>query len=113
MKNLIPHNIQIVENNSAFEVFINESLVGILKIHFNKYYSRNVYVGFDFSDYDFSSEILFAYLREKFNRPLQIMINSDEKEKINFIINGGFRLRRRCFEVAITREQFKNYNPQN
>lgn len=78
-----------------------------VRIHYykNPWHSRNCYIELELERYDIElAQETFAPLRRCITAPLQIMLRSDECEKINFIVAAGFELKRRCFELAVSRQ---------
>lgn len=81
-----------------------------VRIHYyrNPWHSRNYYIKMELEYYDIAwAEETFAYIRKHITAPLQIMLSSDEWERINFILAAGFELKRRCFELAVSCRDLK------
>ncbi len=73
--------------------------LGFVELSENAYHGRNLYV--DFSDVTLDLNAageISDQLVEQFDRPLQVMTESNQKELIEFLLAGGFELRRKCYE---------------
>mgnify|MGYP001380155387 CR=1 FL=1 len=74
----------------------------------NPWHDRNFYIQLELEHYDIEvAEDTFAAIRRHIRAPLQIMVWSHECEKIAFIRAAGFELKRRCFELSVSRQGLK------
>ena len=55
---------------------------------------------------------LFEKLHQMVHRPLQVMVDSENKELCSFLTAGGFQCRRKCFEVEAAAEDYTGPKPQ-
>lgn len=79
-------------------------------IHYykNPWHDRNDYLQLELERYDVeAAEDTFAAIRRHLTAPLQIMVWSHVCEKISFIRAAGFELKRRCFELSVSRQDLK------
>lgn len=81
------------------------SLPAGIRFYENPWHSRNCYLELGLERYD--SEVAketIASIRRSIKAPLQVMLSSDESEKIQFILAAGFQLRRSCVELLVSRQ---------
>ena len=101
--------ISILQSGECFEMLKNDILIGKISISENSFHSRNIYLDLDFdfllSDEKDCSE-LFTKLFSILKRPMQVMIYSDREDVCNMLINGGFEVKRRCFEAEVKSEDY-------
>lgn len=97
-KNGMPVNI--VRKDGRYAVFNQGSYFGEIQLSKNPFHEQNIYLNLNLKEYDpIMAPELFVQLKAELNRPLQVMLYSDEDEQINFLTAGGFQCRRRCYEV--------------
>lgn len=95
-----------IEQNEV-SVFWDCALIGKIELYTNTYHIQNQYLKIDSSLFDSAiSKELFWKLCNKLGKPLQVMVNSDRTDIIDFIVAGGFHLKRKCYEIEATA---KNY----
>lgn len=85
----------------------NGSYIGTILLYDNPFHIKNCYVKLDMEslDTEFSTE-LFERLKEIANRSLQVMVDSDQTVLTEFLIAGGFRCKRKCYEVEAGPEDY-------
>ena len=88
---------------SRFTVFFKQQVVGFVEIYENQFHNRNCYVKLELERYDRTrAKELFNLLQARVKRPLQVMLSSEEEEKITFLEKAGFRCKRKCYELCVT-----------
>lgn len=91
-------------NPDDYELFDDGESIGTLHTHRNEYHGRNCYLKLEFERRDFNPAPLFAALYEERQRPLHTMVPHPQQPTADFLVRGGFALRRRCFLMRVKRE---------
>lgn len=61
---------------------------------------------FELSCYDpMIADEFFKQIQQETDKPLQVMIDSSDIDKSEFVLDGGFVKMRRCFEVEVTKNE--------
>ena len=99
--------LKLQKTDDVCEVYQRERSIGSLRLYNNPCHTRNCYIKPELEQLntEISAE-LFKKLREMEDRPLQVMVESDESELIAFLRSGGFTCRRKCYEVEACREDY-------
>lgn len=88
------------------------SLPAGIRTYKNPWHSRNCYLELGFEQYDGElAKVTMATIRRSIKAPLQIMLSSEESEKIQFVLAAGFQLKRSCVELVVSRQDLKNPLP--
>lgn len=97
-----------------FSVFSQQQLIGFIETYENTFHKGNCYVKFEFENYNttLASEIV-DLLQERIKRPLQVMLSSEEMEKIFFLEKAGFRCKRKSYELCVTENDLCNAEKKN
>lgn len=92
--------VRLVQKDGKYAVYRDEQLMGFVELYDNPGHGKNRYVRLELEllDTEISGE-LFSGLRALAGRPLQAMVSSEDMELIAFLTAGGFRCRRKCYEV--------------
>lgn len=87
--------------------FWNGSYIGTILLYDNPFHIKNCYVKLDIEslDIEFSAE-LFERLKEIAHRSLQVMVDSEQTALTEFLIAGGFRCKRKCYEVEAGQKDY-------
>ena len=72
----------------------------MLTTHRNDFHNKNIYI--DFENEDISSMLSFRAIADKFDAPLQIMLEDKGDLKRNFILQNGFKLMRTCYSCEFS-----------
>ena len=92
--------VTLEKHENSFFVYRDQCSIGTVALHDNPYHMRNCYLELDLSSYpEEISRELFWQIVQEVNRPLQVMISSEELEQIAFLEVGGFSCKRKCYEV--------------
>lgn len=79
----------------------------------NPFNNINVYVDFDYDDMRDVNEDPFKVLYETYRAPLQVMLDSGDIEKRNFIEKWGFKKMRTCYSLEVSKEDMLYANHKN
>lgn len=86
-----------------YEIDLSCVKIGSVTITSNPFHDQTCHVSLRLDEYDLRlARPLCELLRAEFAKPLQVMLYSWETEKSEFLLHGGFRLARRCYEAEIT-----------
>ena len=97
-------------DNKAIEVK-NEG-IDIIKVpyYFNSFHNSNVYFKIDeVKLFDKVNSELLDKLSSYFGKPIQIIISSNKKDVANVLENLGFKRKRACYEVEVTKADYCLY----
>ena len=95
--------VTLEKHENSFVVYRDQCSIGTVALHDNPYHMRNCYLKLDLSSYpEVISRELFWQIAQEVNRPLQVMISSEELEQITFLNAGGFSCRRKCYGMEAT-----------
>lgn len=104
--------IELERESNRFAVFQAGRCVGTVELYDNPCHMGNCYVKLEPERWDTGiSAELFAQLREIANRPLQAMVRSDDAERTEFLTAGGFRCRRKCYEMEVSAADYRGGKP--
>lgn len=87
-----------------YELFADGESIGTIHTHQNEFHGRNCYLKLNFDRRDFDPAPLFAALYGQRQRPLHIMVPHPQRQTAEFLLRGGFGLRRRCFLMRVKRD---------
>lgn len=89
-------------DESAYEVFADGVSIGTIRTHRNSYHGRNCYLKLELERMDFDAAELFAGLYGEKQSPLHTMLPHPQQQAAEFLLRGGFGLRRRCFLMKVS-----------
>lgn len=99
--------ITLESNKNIVVVYVDEVYIGTICLSENPYHKQNCYIELNLEYYDNAiSAELFKKLAQMIQRPLQVMVNSDNPQIASILTAGGFVLKRRCYEVEATKEDW-------
>ncbi len=76
--------------------------IGTVSLRHNKFHASTCYFHMNLSTYDVGFAREFGEkLSAIVQKPMQIMLDSDEREKIRFLEAAGFRCKRKCYEAEV------------
>lgn len=94
-------------NQQEYTIFKNNQSLGNIKLYTNSFHTQNCYLQLNLNSYDIAiAAELFNLLSNEINKPLQVMTSSEDRELIIFLENGGFKCKRRCYEMEISPENY-------
>lgn len=74
----------------------------------NPFHAANRYVRFRCDRYDMAgSARLWSAIREREGKPLQVTADASDHALTGFLKAGGFRLRRRCYEMEVRQDDLR------
>ena len=86
-----------------YRVFCKSRDIGTVFFRPNKFHASTCHFDMNLSAYDVDFAPDFGeQLSAIAQKPLQIMLDSVEKEKIQFLEAAGFRCKRKCYEAEVT-----------
>lgn len=89
------------------DIFNNKELLGRVEFYQNSLHNHRVYLNFIFKDYPFDNASDISHLLlSHFQKNLQVMTSSANKELAKFLTKAGFVKRRSCFEHSETLETY-------
>lgn len=95
------------ESQNKLTVMEDQSPIGRVEWYGNPFHSGHQYLRIHFDTYDQRwAEPLFSLLRHTVGKPLQMMLSSDKTEQADFLIAGGFKRKRRCYEMEVSQKDF-------
>lgn len=95
-----------LQDNNRCEIFDSGKSIGYISVGCNSFYAQNSYLKLEIAQYDMTNaKEMFALLRSKLSRPLQVMLYSRECEKRDFLISGGFQRKRQCYELEVSAKE--------
>lgn len=93
--------------DDKYDIFQNGCHIGMFQLYDNRYHMSNCYVKLEMEKLDAKiSAELFCKLREIANRPLQVMVSSDNMALAALLNAGGFTCRRKCYEIEAGTEDY-------
>ena len=92
---------EIREN--TYEIDVSCVRIGKVTVTENPFHAETCHISLMLDEYDIRlAHPLCELLRAEFGKPLQVMLYSWETEKSEFLLQGGFHVARRCYEVEFT-----------
>lgn len=93
-------SIKVVFYDDKLNIYIDDTYIGNIIYSINPYHNGHFYLKLQLQQYDTGvAKELFDLISKKLDKPLQIMILSEEKDVISFIQKAGFNCKRKCYEV--------------
>lgn len=106
--------IELNYNDQSITVYYKKEKAGTIHWSINPYHNRNYYLDMDFvlSDVAEAGD-MFKNIALKLKKPLQVMISSEEKEKVAFLEFAGFVCKRKCYETEAEKQDYIGQNCGN
>lgn len=98
--------------NNVLKIFNESSEIISINCYKNKFHSRNVYLDLNINNFD--NEAIkqgFEFLKNEYEVPLQVILNSKDLDKIKALEIAGFHLVRTTYELNIQREEVQKHLP--
>lgn len=100
-------NIEVHFNDNNIDVYITDRYMGNIVYLINPYHNGHYYLKLQLQHYYIGeAKELFALISKKLDKPMQIMISSEEKEVISFIQYAGFTCKRKCYVIEATVQDY-------
>ena len=90
-------------SETDYELFADGESIGVIHTHRNDFHGRNCYLKLELERWDFDPAPLFSALYAERQRPLHTMVPHPQQDTADFLLRGGFGLRRRCFLMRVKR----------
>lgn len=74
----------------------------------NPFHNQNLYIDFDLEDIKNINMDTFKDISKENHAPLQMMIDSEDTKKIDFIKENGFKRARLCYGMRVTKNDLLN-----
>lgn len=101
--------MQFEFEDDILKIFSESSEIVSIRCYKNKFHSRNVYLDLTINNFDSeATKQGFELLKNKYKVPLQVILDSEDLDKIKTLENAGFSLARTTYEMNIKREQVQN-----
>ena len=100
-------NIEVHFNDNYIDIYIDDTYMGNIVYSINPYHNGHYYLKLQLQHYDTGvAKELFDLISKKLDKPMQIMISSEEKDEISFIQWAGFTCKRKCYEVEASVQDY-------
>lgn len=99
--------VEIVVDKDKVNVCVGDKNIGTVVYSTNPYHAENYYLELQLQQYDTKiSKSIFDNMSHELNKPMQIMISSDELDVIEFIQIAGFMCKRKCYEIEAVAQDY-------
>lgn len=100
-------SIKVVFYDDKLNIYIDDTYIGNIIYSINSYHNEHYYLKLQLQQYDTGvAKELFDLISKKLDKPMQIMISSEEKDEISFIQWAGFTCKRKCYEVEASVQDY-------
>lgn len=94
-------------------VYSKHLCIGSIDLWENPYHNQHTYLQFNLTSYDERLAIpLFQAIQQHVKRPLQVMLSSADHRPIAFLKAGGFQCKRKCYEMAVSMQDYLGIHEQ-
>ena len=76
-----------------------------MKTYTNKFHNKHTYLNIENSEISTIND--FDHLLDKYKKPLQVGVDSDNYKLIDLLVRNDFILKRKCYEVEATKDDLK------
>ncbi|MCW6661930.1 hypothetical protein NHG28_06775 [Aerococcaceae bacterium NML201209] len=95
--------VQLQVQNEEIMISVNDLAIGTIKLYRNEWHIHHQYLQIQLNNLHTEwSRVIFEEIYRLVQRPLQVMLDSNEVDCIDFLIKGGFLCRRKCYERDVT-----------
>ena len=99
-KSGINDGIEVSFDKDKANISLGSKNIGSILYFTNPYHAESYYLELQLQQYDAQiSNCIFDKISQRLNKPMQIMISSDESEVTEFISQAGFVCKRKCYEI--------------
>lgn len=100
-------NIQLDFSEGYLNVNIDGNCIGSIEYSVNPYHNSHYYLKLQLQYYDTGvAKEVFDLLSQKLDKPMQVMVSSEDEEVILFIQAAGFSCRRKCYEIEASIQDY-------
>lgn len=93
-------DIRIIFNEDNINVYNDGKYVGQIECSINPYHTEHYYLNLQLQYHDLEvSAVIFNQLRQKLDKPMQVMISSKDRGVVSFVKAAGFCCKRKCYEI--------------
>lgn len=104
--------MQFEFEDDILKIFSESSEIVSIRCYKNKFHSRNVYLDLTINNFDSeATKQGFELLKNKYKVPLQVILDSEDLDKIKALEIAGFHLVRTTYELNIQREEVQKHLP--
>lgn len=93
-------------NPDTYELFENSHSIGTISTYRNLFHDTCSYLKFNLTKIPTSSP--FMEIRHQEQKPLQVMIESQQSKMVNFLTKSGFQCKRCCYEAKVSSTELKH-----
>ncbi len=98
----------VPESDSEYGIFDADRFIGSVTTSQNPYHAKNIYLHIALETYDVAAAAgLFGRLRKLLGRPMQVMLESGNTNQAAWLLAGGFKRARRCYETQVSADDLK------
>lgn len=95
--------------SEGLTIYKGQECLGNIQFYQNPYHGHRVYLNLQLTAYPSEyAEPVFQYLMTIYPQGLQVMLPSRSQEQIDFLLAGGFRCVRKCYEVELTPSTYQS-----
>ena len=76
-----------------------------MKTYTNKFHNKHTYLNIENSEISTIND--FDHLLDEYKKPLQVGVDSDNYKLIDLLVKNDFILKRKCYEVEVTKADLK------
>lgn len=96
--------LEFHRTSNQITIHYHKQALGHITLYSNPYHQGKTYLTLDLLNFPLDmAELLLQSLLQESELGFQVMLSSDDREKIAFLTAGGFTRRRRCFELELNR----------
>lgn len=93
-------------NSKTYQLIENEEFLGTISTYRNLFHDTCIYLIFKLQKCPNSLPFIQIYQQEQ--KPLQVMIESNETNLVNLLLRNSFVCKRRCFEAKVSMDQLRS-----
>lgn len=100
-------NIEVCLGEGFADVLVDGNKVGTISFKSNPLHNEHCYLDLQFESFEGIDAIdLFEKLKMKIDKPLQVMISSEERKTVSFLKKAGFVCKRKCYEIEAQKKDY-------
>ena len=98
-------DIELEFSEQSINIYCKKEEIGTIHWKINPCHNQNYYLDIDFVSPNVT-EAVFKEIATRLKKPLQVMISSEEKEKVAFLESAGFVCKRKCYETEAEKQDY-------
>ena len=100
-------NIEVHFGEEFVDVLVSGNKVGTISFKANPLHNKHCYLDLQFESIEGIDAItVFEKLKTKVDKPLQVMISSEERKTVSFFEEAGFVCKRKCYEIEAQKKDY-------